>query len=105
MFENNRKINGLKIPVHKIQQNYKKINIHVIIVNIDCEENLRMKKHIESRKSWQDRQSKHFICNCCDENVNSARNLTRHKSSKHEKLFEYTCYHWGDFISKVIHFK
>ena len=50
-------------------------------------------------------RSMHLICNHCDENVNSARNLTRHKNSKHEKLFDYTCYHWGDFISKVMHFK
>ena len=33
-------------------------------------------------------RSNHFICNHCDENVNTARNLTRHISNKHEKLFD-----------------
>ena len=33
--------NGWKISVHKIQRNYKKINIPVIIVNIYYEENLK----------------------------------------------------------------
>ena len=61
-----------------------------------------MKKHI---KSQHDGKTAEFKCDHCDENMNTARNLTCHKNSKHEKLFEYICYHWGDFISKVIHFK
>ena len=33
--------NGWKFSIHKIQRNYKKINIPVIIVNIYYEENLK----------------------------------------------------------------
>ena len=53
------------------------------------------KKHIEKLKWQQDRQSKHLICNHCDENAKLAKNLTRYKNNKHEKPFEYTCDHCG----------
>ena len=44
-----------------------------------------MKKHI---KSQHDGKTAEFKCDHCDENMNTARNLTRHMSNKHEKLFD-----------------
>ena len=44
-----------------------------------------MKKHI---KSQHDGKIAEFKCDHCDENMNTARNLTRHMSNKHEKLFD-----------------
>ena len=39
-------------------------------------------------KSQHDGKTAEFKCDHCDENMNTARNLTRHISNKHEKLFD-----------------
>ena len=61
-----------------------------------------MKKHI---KSQHDGKIAEFKCNHCNENVNTARNLTRHMSNKHEKLFDIPVIIEECLFQKIIHFK